>query len=172
MEQGRVKSEDGSPNVSQAINLGFHYNDAGQPRKALEVLDGIDWARSLSPYGRMQLQHVRYRAYLQLDNQAEAGNVLAYLRQHHDDAEDTWLLAMLDSGDMDGAAELLISQLRNTTTRGTALRDAQEFRRLPLQPRMEEARARWETLVTRPDVLAVINEVGRREKVPIYDTPD
>jgi hypothetical protein len=170
MEQGRLKVEDGSNNVSQAINLGFHYNDAGQPAKALQVLDGIDWARSLSPYGRMQLQHVRYRAYLQLGNEAEAGNVLAYLRQHHDDAEDTWLLAMLDSGDMDGAAELMISQLKDPQKRGTALRDAQEYRSLPLQPRMEDARVRWETLVTRPDVLAAINEVGRREKVPIYES--
>jgi hypothetical protein len=50
------------------------------------------------------------------------------------------------------------------------LRDAQEYRPLPLQPRMEDARVRWETLVTRPDVLAAINEVGRREKVPIYES--
>lgn len=170
MEQARLKAENGSSNVSQAINLGFHYIDAGQPDKALKVLDGIDWSRSLSPYGRMQLQHVRYRAYLQLGNESEAGNVLAYLRQHHADAEDTWLLAMLDSGDMDGAAELMISQLTDPQRRATALRDAQEYRELPLQPRMEDARVRWEKLVTRPDVLAAINEVGRREKVPIYES--
>ena len=45
------------------------------------ALDGIDWAHSLSPYGRMQLQYVRYRAHLQLSaNVQEADNVLAYLR--------------------------------------------------------------------------------------------
>lgn len=171
MEQARLESEHGSPNVSQAINLGFHYLDAGQPQKALEAIGDIDWARSMSGYGRMQLQYVRYRAYLQLGNPAEASSVLAYLREHHEDAEDTWLLAMLDSGDMDGAAALMISQLRDPQTRASALRDAQEYRQLPLQPRMEEARARWEKLVTRADVMAAINEVGRREKVPVYDTP-
>jgi tetratricopeptide (TPR) repeat protein len=172
MEKARLKVEDGSPNVSQSINLGFHYTDAGQPAKALDVLKGIDWGRSMSPYGRMQLQHVRYRAYLQLGNQSEAASVLAYLREHHEEAEDTWLLAMLDSGDLDGAAALMIAQLRDPQTRATALHDAQQFVPLPLQPRMEEARTRWQNLVTRPDVVAAINEVGRREKVPIYDTPD
>ena len=93
MEAGRLKLEKGSVNVSQAINLGFHYNDAGYPQKALDALQDVDWARSLSPYGRMQLQHVRYTAYLQLGNRPEADNVFAYLREHHDDARDTWLLA-------------------------------------------------------------------------------
>lgn len=171
MEKARLESEHGSPNVSQAINLGSHYIDAGQPQKALGVLGDIDWARSMSAYGRMQLQYVRYRAYLQLDDQEEARNVLAYLREHHEDAEDTWLLAMLASGDLDGAAALMISQLHDPQTRASTLRDAQEYRLLPLQPRMEEARARWEKLVTRADVMAAINEVGRREKVPVYDTP-
>jgi len=172
MEAARLQPEDGSINVSQAINLGWHYVDYGKPENALEALDGIDWAHSLSAYGRMQLQYVRYRAYLQLANVQEADNVLAYLREHRDDAQDTWQLAMLDAGDFDGAAALLIARLRDPEKRYEALGEVQEYLPLPRLPRQAEALARWEKLVARADVAATIDEVGRREKAPMYDVPD
>ena len=172
MEAARLQPEDGSINVSQAINLGWHYVDYGKPKNALEALDGIDWAHSLSAYGRMQLQYVRYRAYLQLANLQEADNVLAYLREHRDDAQDTWQLAMLDAGDFDGAAALLIARLRDPEKRYEALGEVQEYLPLPRLPRQAEALARWEKLVARADVAATIDEVGRREKAPMYDVPD
>jgi tetratricopeptide (TPR) repeat protein len=172
MEAGRLQPEDGSINVSQAINLGWHYVDYGKPENALKSLDGIDWAHSLSPYGRMQLQYVRYRAYLQLANVQEADNVLAYLREHRDDAQDTWQLAMLDAGDFDGAAALLIARLRDPEKRYEALGEVQEYLPLPRLPKQAEEMARWEKLVARDDVAAAINEVGRREKAPMYDVPD
>lgn len=172
MQAGRHQQEDGSINVSQAINLGWHYVDFGKPANALEALNGIDWAHSLSPYGRMQLQHVRYRAYLQLDNAQEADNVFAYLREHRDDAEDTWQLALLDAGDFDGAAALLIARLRDPEKRYEALGEVQEYRPLPRLPKQAEELARWERLVNRNDVVATLREVGRREKAPMYDVPD
>jgi len=172
MQAGRRLEEDGSINVSQAINLGWHYVDLGRPKDALGSLDGIDWAHSLSPYGRMQLQHVRYRAYLQLANAPEADNVLAYLREHRDDSDDTWQLVLLDAGDFDGAAALLIARLRDPETRYEALGEVQEYLPLPRLPKQAEELARWEKLVTRTDVAAAINEVGRREKAPMYDVPD
>ena len=88
------------------------------------------------------------------------------------DAEDTWQLAMLDAGDFDGAAALLIARLRDPEKRYEALGEVQEYLPLPRLPKQVEALARWEKLVTREDVAAVINEVGRRERVPIYDVPD
>jgi tetratricopeptide (TPR) repeat protein len=172
MEAARLEPGEGSVNVSQAINLGWHYVDYGKPENALKALDGIDWAHSLSPYGRMQLQYVRYRAYLQLANAQEADNVLAYLRQHRDDAEDIWQLAMLDAGDFDGAAALLVARLRDPDKRYEALGEVQEYLPLPLLPKQAEARARWEKLVARVDVASVVAEVGRRERAPMYDVPD
>lgn len=172
MEAGRHKEEDGSVNVSQAINLGWHYVDYGRPKDALEALDGIDWAHSLSPFGRMQLQHVRYRAYLQLANAQEADNVFAYLREHRDAAEGTWQLVMIDAGDLDGAAALLISRLRDPEKRYEALGEVQQYKPLPRLPKQAEEEARWEKLVAREDVAAAIAEVGRRETAPMYDVPD
>ena len=144
----------------------------GPAQKALDALADIDWARALSPYGRMQLQHVRYRAYLQLGNHTEADNVLAYLREHHDDAADTWLQVLLDSGDEDGAAAQLMSELRDSSKRSTALALVQDYELPPALPRIQESRDRWKALLARADVTAAITEVGRREKQPVFRTPD
>ena len=84
----------------------------------MKSLEGIDWARSLSGFGRMQLQHVRLRAYLQLGNREEAEKVFVYLRENKIDAPDTWQEAMLDWGDVDGAAALYIARLRDPEDRG------------------------------------------------------
>jgi tetratricopeptide (TPR) repeat protein len=172
MVAGRQAPEKGSVNVSQAINLGSHYVDHARPRDALGAIDGIDWAHSLSPYGRMQLQHVRYRAYLQLGDARQADDVFAYLREHREDAEDTWQAALLDSGDFDGAAALLIERLRDAEQRAQALVEMQEYRPLPQLPKQAEDAARREKLLRRADVAAAIDEVGRREKAPMYDVPD
>jgi tetratricopeptide (TPR) repeat protein len=168
MEQGLRNPEDGTLNASQAINLGDYYVTYGMPQKALDTLEGIDWARSLSPFGRMQLQHVRYRAYRELGNTQEADAAFAYLREHRGDAEGTWQQAMVDAGDLDGAAALYISRLRDPNKRVAALGEAQDYRSLPRRVTQGRASNRWETVLKRKDVAAAIDAVGRREKIPLY----
>ena len=169
METGSRQVEHGSDNVSQAINLAAQYNDAGRPRQALDALGGIDWAVSLSPYGRMQFQAVRYDAYLLLGDAAAAEQTLAYLREHHEDAENTWQYVMLESGDEDGAAAGLIARLKDTELRGEALKTVQIYPDSPRTPRMQAEHDRWQKLIARADVRAAIDQVGRVEKVPMYD---
>ena len=168
MEKGRRDPEDGTINVSQAINLGGHYIAFGKPQKALGALEGVDWARALNPFGRMQLQHVRYNAYLDLGNTQEADKVFAYLRAHRGEAEGTWQQVMVDADDLDGAAALYISRLRDPEKRVAALGEAQNYKLLPRLAAQARADARWEALLKRKDVAAAINVVGRREKVPLY----
>lgn len=164
-----AQSEASDDKVSQAINLGFLFDDHGDPDKALKVLEGIDWGGSLSPYGRMQLQHVRLRAYLQQERRDDAETVLAYLREHQKDAPDTWQTALLDWGDADAAAALFIERLRDPQQRSDALWSAQIFPPLPALPLEAQANSRWNALMARTDVLAAIDAVGRREKVPLYN---
>ncbi len=116
-QEARRQRENSNDKVSQAINLGSSYILRDRPEDALKSLEGIDWARSLSGYGRMQLQHVRLRAYLQLGNRAEAEKVFVYLRENKLDAPDTWQEAMLDWGDVDGAAAHYIARLRDPEQR-------------------------------------------------------
>ncbi len=167
--QATVQSEAGDDKASQAINLGFLLTDQGEPDKALKALEGIDWGGSLSGYGRMQLQHVRLRAYLEQGNREDAETVLAYMRENQKEAADNWQTALLDWGDTDGAAALFIARLQDPQQRGDALWSAQIFPRLPVLPMEAQANARWDALMARQDVLAAIDEVGRREKIPIYN---
>jgi tetratricopeptide (TPR) repeat protein len=168
MEKGLRNPEDGAINASQAINLGGYYVYYGMPQKGLDTLEGIDWAGSLSPFGRMQLQHVRYRAYLDLGNTQDADAALAYLREHRADAEGTWQEALVDAGDLDGAAALYISRLRDPDKRAAALGEAQDYKPLPRRAAHARTKARWEVLLKRKDVAAAIDAVGRREKIPLY----
>ncbi len=168
-QEARRQRETSTDKVSQAINLGGSYLVRNRPDDALKSLEGIDWARSLSGFGRMQLQHVRLRAYLQLGNREEAEKVFVYLRENKIDAPDTWQEAMLDWGDVDGAAALYIARLRDPEDRVSALYAAQTFKPVPRLPRQIEDVERWQKLLARPDVTAAINEVGRREQHPLYD---
>jgi len=168
-QEARRQRETSTDKVSQAINLGGSYLVRNRPDDALKSLEGIDWARSLSGFGRMQLQHVRLRAYLQLGNREEAEKVFVYLRENKIDAPDTWQEAMLDWGDVDGAAALYIARLRDPEDRVSALYAAQTFKPVPRLPRQIEDVERWQKLLSRPDVTAAINEVGRREQHPLYD---
>jgi tetratricopeptide (TPR) repeat protein len=155
--------------VSQAINLGFTFNQLGRPDDALKSLDGIDWSNSLSGYGRMQLQQVRLRAYLQLGKRADAEDIFAFLREHRSDAPDAWLETLLDWGETNEAAAQYIERLRDPAHRSAALYKAQTFKSSPRLPQEAAEHARWQALLARPDVSAAINEVGRREKQPVYD---
>jgi len=165
---GREQRETSSDKVSQAINLGFTFNAMGRPDDALKSLEGIDWANSLSGYGRMQLQQVRLRANLQLGKRAEAEEIYAYLREHRADAPDAWLDTLLDWGETDEAAAQYIESLRDPEKRADALYKAQNFRESPQLPKVAAEHARWQAFLARPDVAAAIREVGRREKQPVY----
>jgi len=171
-EAAARRHEGDADKVSQAINLGFAYNYVGRPEDALKALDGIDWGKQLSGYGRMQLQHVRLRAYLQLGKRDEAEKVFAFMRENRDDAEDSWQLVMLDWGDLDGAAALFVSRLRDPDQRLDALYSAQQFRDRPRLPEEIAEEKRWQSLMDRKDVIAALEEVGRREQQPIYTMLD
>jgi tetratricopeptide (TPR) repeat protein len=168
LEAGSRRLEGGSANVSQAINLGNYLLALGRPEKALTAMEAIDWGNSLNSYGRMEMQYVRYRAFLQSGNAKEAEKVFAYLREHRGDAEDTWQAAVLDSGDFDAAAARFIWRLRDPEGRASALASAQDFASAPSTPTEAVSKMRWSKLLTRADVAAAIEEVGRREKFSTY----
>jgi hypothetical protein len=161
--------------VSQAINLGALQNYAGKPEEALQALEGIDWVKGLSAYGRLQFQEVRLDAYLQLGRQDEADTVLAWFHEHQLESPATAQLAFLKAGDLDAAAAVLVARLENSDTRAEALASMQEFksvkhghvRRSEYQQRVK---AYYGKLYSRADVLAAIAKYGRIESFPVYNT--
>jgi hypothetical protein len=116
----------------------------------------------------MQLQYVRYAAYLQLGDRKNADDVLAWFREHAGDSRQTAQDAFVEGGDLDSAAAMLVSRLHDVTERADALFNVQDFALAARTAREREFDGRRAALLARADVAAAIAEVGGREKFPIH----
>jgi hypothetical protein len=122
----------------------------------------------MSEYGRTQFQFVRFQAYQQLGKQSEAQEIVGWFRQHKADSQETAQSTFLESGDVDGAATLLVSRLGDAEERATALAEIQNYAQTPRTERQKKIAALNESMLSRPDVAAAIAQYGRREKFSIY----
>jgi hypothetical protein len=140
----------------------------GRPADALKAVDGLDWANGMSSYGRAQCQFVRFQASQQLGRNAEVEEIVAWMREHQGDSLGTAQDALLESGDLDGAAALLLSRLRDADDRPEVLGEIQIYAATPRTERQKKSDALREALLARPEVAAAIAEHGRREKLAVY----
>jgi tetratricopeptide (TPR) repeat protein len=154
--------------VSQAINLGFLFNEMGRPDDALKAVNSLDWSRGMSEYGRTQCQYVRFQAFLQQGKESEVREIVTWMREHQKDSLETAQATLLEAGDMEGAAALLITRLHDADDRAGALAEVQEYAFAARSERRKKLDALTDTLLARADVAAAIAEVGRREKFPVY----
>jgi tetratricopeptide (TPR) repeat protein len=154
--------------VSQAINLGFFYNEMGRPEDALKAVAQLQAGHDMSEYGSTQFQFVRFQAYQQLRKEREAQEIVAWMREHQADSRDTAQSTLLEAGDIDGAAALLLARLDDANERATTLASIQNYAQTPRTERQQKLNALNETLLARADVAAAIAKYGRREKFPIY----
>ena len=153
--------EHGDVNVSQVLNLGAYYADLRRPKDALEIVSELG---PMSPYGRMQLEMTQLMAAIELGDKRAAATHLAFMREHRADAIGTWQTALLMSGDLDGAADLLVERLNSEKWRGAALADIQEYAGTETTPMGAERQLRLEAILARPKVIRAIEKVGRRER--------
>ena len=156
--------QDGEPNVSQVINLASLYVDLGQPEDALAAIESVGSRRS--DYGDLQEQRVRFEAYAQLGDAEGIRVTLAFISEHRHDAVGSYQSALLQVGDIDAAAALLIGRLENPRERADALYSIQGFAKQPRTPIEQQGAARRTALIERPDVRAAIERVGRKESYP------
>lgn len=156
--------EDGGMNVSQIINLGQLYADLRRPR---EALDAVEELGNVSDFGRMQQEIVRLEAAIVQQDQAAISTHMNYLREHREDAIATWQDALLHTGDMDGAARLLIERLGSDRWRSDALSDVQQYAQVRLTPMDAERMKRWREVIARADVQQALAKVGRIEAFPL-----
>lgn len=159
-EKAARRPERGHMNVSQVINLGMLYVTLGRPGDALDAVAEVG---DMSPYGRVQLEHVRLDAAVQLHDTEAVAKHLDYLREHRTDAIGTWQTALLVAGDMDGSANLLVERLGREDWRNQALVEMQNYAELPPTPILSKRLAQWKALLTRPEVRAALEKAGRIE---------
>jgi len=160
--------------TSLAINQASHLVRQGRPKEALQTIEGIDWSKGLTTYGRTQLQHVRLIAFLQLGQKEEADSVLAWFREHRLESPATAQSAFVQAGDLEAASEMLRMLIENPATRSEALVSVQGFMVPPGQRAGMTANEQiwvenYATLLAREEVRETIDRFGRRMAFPIYD---
>ncbi|WP_416055732.1 hypothetical protein [Stenotrophomonas maltophilia] len=75
---------------------------------------------------------------------------------------------LIDDGDLDGAAAVLIAQLESPEERTSTLVSLQDMRVYPSLPAEAQSDERWRALKRRADVQAAVARVGRIEQYPLY----
>jgi hypothetical protein len=146
-------------NVSAAIDLAGLECDLAHPADARSVLAQI--TAGLSPYGEMQVESVRLDVATQEGDEAQVKRSLSYARAHSGEAPTNYLSDLIIANQLDRAAEELRRQLLDPGTRQSALGNVQTFTPEPATPRDLEMRARWQSVLARPDVQSAIARVGR-----------
>ena len=86
------------------------------------------------------------------------------MREHRGEAISTWQNALLMTGDLDAAADLLVERLRSEQWRGGALEDIQDYAGTEMTPMGAQRQARLKSVLARPEVLRALDKVGRIER--------
>jgi tetratricopeptide (TPR) repeat protein len=149
---------------SHALYLAALLCELDRPREALPLLptDG------LSPYGKMQLAYVNLMIQTQLGDVAAVEGALVELREQSQHSLWTLQSALAVAGRDDEAGALLLSRLHSPQLRADALLDLQDYPEVPMTAREKEWQARWLALRERPEVRAVLAQVGKIERYPLF----
>jgi hypothetical protein len=151
-------------NVRAAIDLAEVECDLARPADASSVLAQI--TAGLSPYGDMRVEGVRLDVATQEGDAAQVERSLSYLRTHRGEGPVSYLSALIIANQLDPAAEELRRELGDSDTRQDALGNVQTYAPQQATPRDLQMRARWQSVLARPDVRHAIAKVGR---VQSYD---
>jgi hypothetical protein len=134
-----ILTEKGGPNTSQVINLAHLLVTVGRPADALRALESVG---PMSEYGRMEETWARLRAHAQLGNAEGVRTALAYLEERRYVSLDVYLDALVDAGEIERTAELLIELLADRRARTGLLVRLQRYAESPLTPVAVERKAR------------------------------
>ena len=158
--------EDGNANVSQILNLAQSYCSMGRPQQARVTLDRL--GKHLSPYGEMVKASTEHRIAVQTGDTAAAKKAMDYLRKHRSDSYSLYLWALLETQQLDHAAELIKGLLASPKDRTEALGWAQHSIELPPQTADVVSEANFKAVLARADVASAIAKVGYVEQYPIF----
>jgi tetratricopeptide (TPR) repeat protein len=152
-------------NVDQLIGLANLYCALERPNDALSSLARIT-ART-SAYGALHVEVERLDAYSQLKDSKQVSRSLGYLRAHRADDPSAYQDALLIVNQQRQAAAELVRRLLDKDLRQDALLGVQNFAPTPETRREMELDARDRALLTRPEVRAAIEKVGRVASYPL-----
>lgn len=167
-QKGIESLENGSPNISQTINLSEMQLRFGRPVDALETLAPIAEGKVPgSPYGMMQFRTNHGCASHRIGKKQDAEADLAYLREHAADAPDALTAMQLCLGDVDGAAASIIARLDTADQRAEALSYLSDYAPYPSTYPVDPDAPVLEALKARPDVKDAVLRAGGTRKFNI-----
>jgi hypothetical protein len=165
MQEGSRASEDGRANISQTLNYASFLVHGRRPEEALKVLDSVPAGRG-SRYGRSVARMLRVCAHAQQRDEERMRKALDELVAHAEDSLTMLREAAVCAGDLDLAAATFVRQLEHPVDRREALLSVQTF--LGEEP---GGRGIEPAVINRPQVLAAISRIARRETFGVYRVP-
>lgn len=166
LEAASKFEEDGNANVSQILNLAQSYCSMGRPQEARATLERL--GKYLSPYGEMVKASTEHRIAVQTGDTVVAKKAMDYLREHRSASYSLYLWALLETQQLDQAAELMKGLLASPEDRTEALGWAQRSIELPPQTADVVPEANFKAVLARADVASAIIKVGYVERYPIF----
>jgi tetratricopeptide (TPR) repeat protein len=168
MERASKLPEDDGPNTSNMLDLADRYCALGRAPEALEAIARAETPR-VNAYGHMVAAMERAIASDVAGDAHGRAVALAFLREHESDSPSMVQTALVRTGDLDGAARVLIARLADPLQRLDALLSVQKHTGGAHSAVGAKWTARMEELRARADVQAALEPVGRIEA---DDLPD
>lgn len=151
----------GPDGLEHQMNVAFVLSSLGQAQEAGAAMATLS---DLSGYGQAAQAVIQFAAARQRGDAAAAAAARAVIVDQRQDARLFHREMLLEEGDLDGAASVLIEQLRSPLERSDALASLQDMRVYPSLPGDVRIDAAWRELKQRADVQAEVSRVGRIER--------
>jgi hypothetical protein len=120
----------------------------------------------VSEHGKAELETVRLLAGLELRDGARVNDALARLRELPATEGEAVQWPLVQAGQLEDASRLMLRKLSDPDRRSEVLLSVQRFSQDGWTRRELEWQGRWEAFLSRPEVKAAIEKVGRREEFP------
>lgn len=159
----RLPSRDRDPSLK--INLGWLYCKIDRPRDALGSVAEVR-PEDVSEHGKAELETVRLLAGLELRDGARVNDALARLRELPATEGEAVQWPLVQAGQLEDASRLMLRRLSDPDRRAEVLLSVQRFSQDGWTRRELEWQGRWEAFLSRPEVKAAIEKVGRRDEFP------
>ncbi|WP_447944555.1 hypothetical protein [Stenotrophomonas indicatrix] len=151
----------GPDGLEHQMNVAFVLSSLGKTQEAGAAMATLS---DLSGYGQAAQAVIQFAAARQRGDAAAAAAARAVIVDQRQDARLFHREMLLEEGDLDGAAAVLIEQLRSPLERSDALASLQDMRVYPSLPGDVRIDAAWRELKQRADVQAEVSRVGRIER--------
>ncbi|WP_414609108.1 hypothetical protein, partial [Stenotrophomonas pavanii] len=157
----------GPDGIEHQMNVGFVLSSMGRMQDAAQAVNDMP---GLAGYGKAAQALLQFAAARERGDAAARDAARAVILAQRNDARLFHREMLLEEGDLDGAAAVLIEQLRSPVERGETLASLQDMRTYASWPGDVRIDAAWRALKQRADVQAEVARVGRIERYDLVST--